>query len=183
MPRKRLIIRHYCTAPGFYLTDLRYSYFEAIDILYTANAFSLKGARGVLALKSVIPATNWERLRHLSVSSSFLTPLENWIYDRGYPPENLTSWSEGCLALRELKGLHMLRFDIIIRANGDRKNPAAVDLDSIVAVLKPLKDLKAMVFEVEMTFNVPEAARIMIGETNFTLLVKDRPYNTRVFSS
>lgn len=119
------------------------------------------------------------------MSSSFLTPLSNWIYDRGYPPENLISWSEGCLALRELEGLHLLRFHIITRASGDRKNPApvALDLDSIVAVLKLLTDFKARVFEVEMAFNVPEAARIMIGDAKFTLLVKDRPYNTRLFGA
>lgn len=78
------------------------------------------------------------------------------------------------MALRRLEGLHLLRFDIVIKASGDRNSPAAVDSDSIVTVLKPLKDLKAHVFEAETAFNIPDRARIMIGESNFTLLVKKR---------
>jgi hypothetical protein len=123
------------------------SYSEAIDILYTANYFCLKGARGMLAMKSVVPSAQWHTIRHLHVSTIFFTPKEDYSGHDRFPPENFTRWSDGCKVLQDLSGLHSLRFEIIVRDTEDSAMPAAVDVEALGSILEPLDNIKAPLFE------------------------------------
>ncbi|KAF2803252.1 uncharacterized protein BDZ99DRAFT_399750, partial [Mytilinidion resinicola] len=145
-------------------------YFEGIDILYTANHFSLEGARGMLEMRSVVPTPQWHMIRHVHVSTLFLTPRPSWLRS-GFPPENYNKWSDGCKALQELRGLRSIRFEFIGREDG----PAEADVESLVSVLEPLKDIKAPSFEVEMNFPIPDPVQAILGDTNFTLRFQQRP--------
>lgn len=48
-------------------------------------------------------------------------------------------------------------------------------------ILKPLKYLKATVFEVEINVEIPEKVWRDLGEVGFTVVVRERLYNKHVF--
>ncbi|KAF2468915.1 uncharacterized protein BDR25DRAFT_230701 [Lindgomyces ingoldianus] len=152
-----------------------------IKILYTANEFSFKGAKGVLALRAVVPTSHWHTIRHVHVSTMFLTPKDYWSKHENYPPENFANWTESCNALQDLRDLRTLRIDIVVYDSFDREHPGAVDDASLVSILQPLKDIKAQVLEVELNFPIPDTVRRALSKINFTISTKKRPYNTELF--
>ncbi|KAF2489952.1 hypothetical protein BU16DRAFT_575483 [Lophium mytilinum] len=156
-------------------------YAEAIDILYTANQFSLKGSTGIVAMLSVVPNPQWHMIRHLHISTMFFTPKRYYSRDAGqrwdFPPDDFNRWSVGCMVLQDLRGLYSLHVDIIVRDSTPPEDPDAVVFETLVSVLGPLKDIKAPVFEVEINLPIPNTVQTALGITNFTLLVHERPYN------
>ncbi|ORY11550.1 hypothetical protein BCR34DRAFT_325393 [Clohesyomyces aquaticus] len=157
-------------------------YSEAISILYTANLFSLKGSRGIVEMRSITPDFQWHMIRHLHISTIFLTPESYWPEFEWFPPDNYKTWREGCSALEELRGIHRLRLEIGVFDTYDRKNPTAVEENALVSILEPLSQVMAPLFEVEMNLAIPQAVRETLGKMTFTLVVKHRPYNTELYT-
>ncbi|KAF2492917.1 hypothetical protein BU16DRAFT_564219 [Lophium mytilinum] len=158
------------------LVSCRLIYSDAIGILYTANYFSLKGARGMLEMRSIVPAPQWHAIRYLHVSTLFLTPRSYWLH-QDFPPENYINWADGCKALQKLQNIRSIRFEILVKAYEEREDgPASADVEALVSILEPLKDIKAPSFEVETNFVIPDSVQAILGDTNFSLKVQHRPY-------
>jgi hypothetical protein len=119
----------------------------------------------------------------LEVSTIFLSPKDGWPNPQIFPPDNYTLWSDGCKSLQDLSGLHSLRFNIIVWdfLHSNRKDHTLVNHDSLLSILEPLQGIKAPLYEVEMNLPIPEAVQTVLGETSFTLVVKERPYIERLF--
>ncbi|KAF2806290.1 uncharacterized protein BDZ99DRAFT_523749 [Mytilinidion resinicola] len=113
-----------------------------------------------------------------------ILPYEDGSY-RGrpidFPPDGFNRWSSGCKALQDLRGLHSLHVDIIVRDSAPPRDPAAVAFEALVSILGPLKGIEAPVFEVEMNFPIRETVQTALGQTNLTLLVNEWPYNWDLF--
>ncbi|KAF2681458.1 hypothetical protein K458DRAFT_309321, partial [Lentithecium fluviatile CBS 122367] len=163
-------------------------YSKPIDVLYTANRFSLKGSRGILEMRSVTPTPQWHIIRHLQVSTMFVPPMTTWPYVRELtawspgrrpPPDPYKDWAEACQALRDLRGLESLRVEIIFRNDYNSRGPLMADHE-LVTVLEPLNHVKAPLFEVEMNVCVPETVHEMLGKSAFTTVVKQRPYDDSI---
>ena len=145
-------------------------YIEAIDILYSANHFSLKGSRGVAAFQSVTPRLQWEQIRHVHISTVFLTPREYYPAHKHFPPDNYHEWPQACAIVGTLSGLRSLRFEITV-ADVLRES---IELDTVKAILEPLARLSCPVFEVAMNVAVPDGLVEGFGRLPFTLTVDER---------
>jgi hypothetical protein len=80
-----------------------------------------------------------------------------------------------------MRGLRSLYLDIIVWHTIDQKDASAVDDESLVEILRPLQELDAPEFVVEMNFGIPEKVERVIGERRFGLVVRERPFD-RVLS-
>ncbi|KAF2463883.1 uncharacterized protein BDR25DRAFT_272402 [Lindgomyces ingoldianus] len=156
-------------------------YLEAIHILYTANTFSLKGARGILAFNSVTPQPQWHQIRYLNVSTIFLTPQRYWPEHERFPPDNYCQWSTSCETLQNLRGLRSLHVEIIVWDTHEREDSTAVEDDALVSILEPLNHVSAPLFEIEVNIAIPETVLERLGKRTFTLVVKSRPYDRILF--
>ncbi|KAF1962962.1 hypothetical protein CC80DRAFT_461435 [Byssothecium circinans] len=157
-------------------------YLEAIDILYTANTFSLKGGRGISAFNSVTPQPQWHQIRYLHVSTIFLTPQRYWPeHKRWFPPDNYCQWPTSCATLQNLRGLRSLHVEIIVWDTFEREDATAVEEDALISILEPLNHVSAPVFDIEMNMAMPETVLERLGKLTFTLVVKSRPYDRVLF--
>jgi hypothetical protein len=132
-------------------------------------------------MKGVVPAAQWHLIRHLHVSTLILTPAAWWTHNSTFPPEGLARWTDGCRAVRGMRGLRSLYFDIIVWHTIDQEDASAVDDESLIEILKPLQELDAPEFVVEMNFGIPEKVERVIGERRFRFVVRERPFD-RVLS-
>jgi hypothetical protein len=155
------------------------SYLEAIDIMYTANVFSLKGTCGLTAFESVVPMPQWQMIRHLHISTIFLTPKAVMPARKHFPPEDFSQWPLACRTLRDMRGLRLLQIEIIVR-DFERRGSAFVDNESLELILEPLSHISVPLFEVEMNMPMPETLLAKLGHFPFKLAVKQRPYNRLV---
>lgn len=156
-------------------------YSEAIDVLYTANTFSLKGARGIFSMSAIVPTPHWHVIRHLQISTTFHTPRS--MHGRGCepPPENFRMWTDACKSLHDLRGLHSLCLDIIFRETTFSEVPVAEDTESLLSIFEPIKNINVPVFEIEMNFPLSETFQPILGKRNCSIVVKERPYNWELF--
>ncbi|KAH3914110.1 hypothetical protein HBH56_098890 [Parastagonospora nodorum] len=158
-------------------------YLEAINVMYTANKFSVKGARGIEAFHSVTPQPQWHQIRHLNISTIFLTPRQYYPEHEWFPPDNYVQWPTSCAIVQSLHGLRSLQVELIVRDTHDRKNETLVEEEALFSILKPLTLVSAPLFEVEINMAVPETVLKKLGELTFTLVVKYKPYEHSLFSA
>ncbi|KAH3964650.1 hypothetical protein HBH70_126260 [Parastagonospora nodorum] len=156
-------------------------YLEAIHVMYTANKFSVKGGRGISAFHSVTPQPQWHQIRHLNISTIFLTPQRYYPDEEWFPPDNYRQWPTSCALVQSLHGLRSLQVEIIVYYTHDHQNTAAVEEDAILRILEPLNHVSAPLFEVEMNVAVPETVLEKLGTLAFTLVVRNRPFNDSLF--
>ncbi|KAH7123539.1 hypothetical protein B0J11DRAFT_487741 [Dendryphion nanum] len=149
----------------------------AIESLYTAPDFDFKGAKGVLAFKSIITPVRWQAIRSMSISTLFLTPSEKQRSNSDYPPEVWSLWYQSCEAIAELPNLRKLNIDIIIWHDWNFENTASMDVDSLVSALKPLSFIKASHFTVELNWALGDAVISALGAINYTISVSTKPYD------
>jgi hypothetical protein len=157
------------------------SYSEAIDILYTANHFSVKGGRGLIEMKAVIPTPQWQMIRHLSVSTMFMAPCIYFPGSESFPPDNYQRWSQACQVLQKLRHLRSLYVEINMWDGMDLNNATGADDDSLIAILGPLCHVTAVDFRVELNLDIPITVHAKLNNPTFTVVVKQRPYNTVAF--
>ncbi|KAF2653294.1 hypothetical protein K491DRAFT_718128 [Lophiostoma macrostomum CBS 122681] len=144
-------------------------YSEALDILYTANTFGVRGACGILEMKSVIPTRQWHIIRNLHVSTLFPSRTEALQTKRWEEREDPLQWSKGCEALEDLHSLLSLRLEIFVCGFD------IVEEDVLVYMLAPLTRITAPMFEVEMNVPIPLSVQDRLGRLPFTLEVLERP--------
>ncbi|KAF1954804.1 hypothetical protein CC80DRAFT_549985 [Byssothecium circinans] len=148
-------------------------YLEAIDILYSSNHFSLKGSRGIAAFKSVAPRFQWEKIRHVHISTIFLTPQISYPAYKHFPPDDYTQWPQACAILGNLYGLRSLQFEITIKDTSELLR-APVEWDTVKTILEPLVHISCPIFEVAMNIVVPDSVLAGFGRLPFTLTVHER---------
>ncbi|KAF1945550.1 hypothetical protein EJ02DRAFT_338638, partial [Clathrospora elynae] len=156
-------------------------YTEAIEMIYTSNYFSFKGARSVLALRKMVHLQHWQTIRHINISTVFLTPMDLWRRHRPFPPECYEDWERCCTAIRDLRILRSLRLDIIVWDDAECNDSASIDQESFLAILKPFCGTSPPIFEVELNRNIPEHVLQALGTPMFSLIIKRRPYNMVLF--
>ncbi|KAF2867469.1 hypothetical protein BDV95DRAFT_180536 [Massariosphaeria phaeospora] len=162
------------------LLSCRLVYNEAFPILYRGNTFQFRGAPGLSAFTSSISTFHWHFVSHVQISTLHswdAPPL--WAEDR-WPPEGQESWEDCCKQLEDLPHLQSLRLDITFQHYDKPPVPQLTDTTAINA-LKPLKDIKAKLFEVELNFEPSQELWNRLGHVNFTVVVKQREQNTEVF--
>jgi hypothetical protein len=157
-----------------------HSYIEAIEVLYKANIFSLKGTRGITAFKSVTPLPQWQVIRHIHVSTMFLTPGRHMPAHKHFPPDNFTQWPITCQTLNEMQGLRSLRIEMIVRDIEYRNGSGSVDDDSLVYILEPLNRISVPIFEVGMNMPIPDGVLAKLGKLTFIPIVRQRSFNNRL---
>lgn len=99
----------------------------------------------------------------------------------GFPPENYDDWTAGCEALATLPQLQLLKVDMVILAQRLRSE-IGVDLESVIFILRTLKQVKARQFTVEINFEIPESVKDAIGKVPFDMIHRKRPYGVESFS-
>ena len=170
---------HFKPTPDF----LRYS--EAIAVLYNANIFAFKGASAVLRFRALLPATNWNRLRRINMSTVFLVPREvsRGIFGSHHsvPPENYDAWERACSTVGTLTGLHLVTVDMTIWNYHDYKSANTIPPDDLISILDPLKRITARVFDVEINTALPEAVNVSLGPLPFNIKQRHRPYKADIF--
>jgi hypothetical protein len=132
-------------------------------------------------MQCVMPTPQWHMVRHLHVSTMFLTPRQYWPAGTNFPPDNYEHWAEGCRALKRLRGLRSLCVEMIVGDMHHRQDATTVDDDSLVAVLEPPNRVTAPWFELEINLAVNKRVRERLGDMAFIIVVKSRPYNTVLF--
>ncbi|KAH4227128.1 hypothetical protein HBI06_105060 [Parastagonospora nodorum] len=157
-------------------------YLEAIDLLYTANKFSVKGSRGISAFNAVTPKPQWHQIRYLNISTMFLTPQRYWPNHDAFPPDNYREWSTSCALLQSLHGLRSLQVEIIVWDTFERNDPAAIEDDALTFILEPLNNISAPLFEVEMNMALPKSVLERLGKLSYTLVVRHRPYDDVLYA-
>jgi hypothetical protein len=162
---------------------LRYS--EAIHVLYNTNIFSFKGASGLLKFHSLLPAPNWDRIRHLNISTVFLVPksFSMELFPRHYmiPPESYDAWEKACATIGTLHNLQYIAVDLTVWNYYDHEDANTIAPEDFKAILGPLNALNAKRFEVEMNAEPPEAVRMSLEPLNFSIVQRHRPYNEELF--
>lgn len=98
-----------------------------------------------------------------------------------FPPDNYREWTASCAILKEMHGLRSLHVDIIVWDTHKREDPTIADDDALISFLQPLNRISAPFFEVEMNMTLPEVVLESLGKLKFTLVVKRRPYERRLF--
>ncbi|KAF2635432.1 hypothetical protein P280DRAFT_473832 [Massarina eburnea CBS 473.64] len=156
-------------------------YSEALDILYSANHFSVKGAQGLLEMRSVVPDLQWDAIRYMNISTIFLMPLSDWPPEYpSLPPESRAKWPVACQAIQKMRGLRQLYVEINVHDAYDR-TMSAKDTELFVSVLRPLNSITVPSFEVELNRVLPDTVLQQLGKTTFTTIVKQRPFNPTIF--
>jgi hypothetical protein len=100
------------------------------------------------------------------------------------PPENYTDWKEACAALATLDLLQLVTIDMVIWNWYDRirkRNTGFVGPESFIAILQPLKAIKAREMEVELNVQVPESIKEMLKPIDYRIVQRNRQYNFHVF--
>jgi hypothetical protein len=149
---------------------------ETIDTLYTANIFSVKGTIGLTTFESVAPPSQWQMIRHLHISTLFLTPKEVMPAHQHFPPDNFTQWPASCHTLKNMRGLRSLQIEIIVW-DFHRKGSAFVDEESLELIFEPLNCISVPYFEVEMNMQMPDSLLAKLGQITFNLVVRQRPFD------
>jgi len=149
--------------------------------MYTANKFSVKGARGIEAFHSVTPQPQWHQIRYVNISTIFLTPQRYYPEKEWFPPDNYRQWPTSCALMQSLHGIRSLQVEIIVYHTHDHNDTAAVEEDALFCILEPLNHVSAPLFEVEMNMGVPKTVLERLGTLAFTLVVKNRPFNDGLF--
>lgn len=128
---------------------------EAVEVLYTKNHFSFSAANGIRAFQSLVAPRNWEALRHVHLSTIFLTPISHW--DRSLqPPENFEYWEPACRSLAGLPRLQSLCIEIIVWDEIAYQHTKILDEKSILGILSPLLRVRARQFRVELNLKIPD---------------------------
>lgn len=161
-------------------------YLEAVEILYAVNELNFRGASGVLLLRSQLPESNWNRIRHLSISTVFTVPMRMALPQQYLPPENYTNWKAACEAVGNLKSLHSFTVDMIIKNWYDDKPPMenatkGIEKKAFIAILVPINCINAIEVVVEMNVEIPESVRSMLEPLHYRIEWQHRPYNVRLF--
>jgi hypothetical protein len=130
-----------------------------------------------------VPVPQWQTIRCIHISTVFEAIGASQELPVLFPPDNIDPWTECCEALAGLSRLRYLHFDIIAR-NGTRDPHSRLELFIemlFIAILRPLKAMKAKDFQVELNVDVPQSIKNSLGVTPFILHTKERPYNHFVF--
>lgn len=151
--------------------------------MYTANKFSVKGARGIEAFHSVTPQPQWHQIRYLNISTIFLTPQRYYPEHEWFPPDNYVQWPTSCALVQNLHGLRSLQVELIVRDTFDRSNETPMEEEALLSILKPLTLVSAPLFEVEINMAVPQTVLERLGELTFTLVVKYKLYDHGLFGA
>lgn len=149
-------------------------------MLYATNRFSVQASWGLRAFHSVTPPPQWANIRHLEISTLFLTPHATWGQKGTFPPERMMSWKLACEAMKKLRAIRYLFVEMLIWDLFDRVNASAVDDDSLVTILEPLNELQARQFTVEMNIAIPDGVLARLGKLAFVPVVRKRPYERQL---
>lgn len=166
--------------PSYNSAHKLYRYLEAVEVLYTGNHFSFRGALGVYQFQTLIAPRNWNALRHVHISTTILTPILCW--NRGiFPPESCDHWQKCCRALASLSNLHLLWIDMIIWDQIKLHDTDSVDQKSLLLILGGLKSVRALKFQVELNITISDQTSDILGSVPFQILHRERPYDWEAF--
>ncbi|KAF2280451.1 uncharacterized protein EI97DRAFT_123601 [Westerdykella ornata] len=172
---------------GYSLLAILKTYAEALHLLYEENTFHFKGALGLLKWASVIPEPQWTCLRRIHITSLFegiTIDVARWrqypyppLGKYPYPPDIQDDWKACCDRLRSLPHLRHLRFDLILRGELWWQLTPRVQATTFISVLRPLQSICADKIEVELNVEVPQSVWDVLGNVNFTVITRWRPFN------
>jgi len=153
-------------------------------VLYSQNCFSFAGARGPIRFHALLSSQNWQLLRHLHISTMFRTSLARWsILKSNFPPERLEDWQECCRTLETLSLLQMLKVEMVIWTEYGEYNPAEPAENDIIAIFRPMLEIQAETFDVEVNFPFPQYLDDALGFRPFQIIVHERPYDWETFAA
>ncbi|KAH7071449.1 hypothetical protein BKA63DRAFT_419611 [Paraphoma chrysanthemicola] len=157
------------------------NYCEAIGVLYNANTFSFKGARGIIRFQSMVTPHNWDMIRHVNLSTVFKVPMAISPALACIPPENYSDWERACTMIGTLSGLRILTIDMTIWNYYDYRTTNTMEDKALISILNPLKALQISFIEVELNIELPQTVKLVLEPFDFDVVQRHRPYNARVF--
>jgi hypothetical protein len=98
-----------------------------------------------------------------------------------WPPESISRWRWVASLLAHIKRLDVLKLDIMCSVPLEHSDYQTTTDEIVLGALKPLKDLKAKVFTVEINVQPSVKVWTRLEEVNFTLEVTERPFKTEVY--
>jgi hypothetical protein len=156
-------------------------------VLYNANVLSFKGAYGLLKFRSLLPNSNWNRIKRLSISTTFVVPkdlsMDLFQNQNILPPEDYNHWEDACSTIATLQGLQSLVIDMTLwnYRYYSMTDTRTIDDNHLIMILSPLRNIRAKYFEVEINVDIPDRAKTALEPFPFKLTERHRPYNTTVF--
>ncbi|KAH7079686.1 hypothetical protein FB567DRAFT_449814 [Paraphoma chrysanthemicola] len=156
-------------------------YCEAIDVLYNANTFSLKGAQGIIRFHSMVTPLNWDMIRHVNLSTVFKVPMAISPALKSIPPEYYSAWERACTLIGTLSGLRILNIDMTIWNYYDYRTTNTMEDKALMSILSPLRVLQINSLQVELNIELPHTVKLALEPYNFDVVQRHRPYNARVF--
>jgi hypothetical protein len=118
------------------------------------------------------------------MSTTFLTPMSNWMKKRGsFPKENYLDWEDGCRDLATLTELRLLRIEINVWDYLEYYDPAegAVEDQALLFILNSLKPVRAQTFQVGFNFGLPSPIIEALGAVPFQILPHEKLYDRKTF--
>jgi len=154
-------------------------YSEALAILYQENIFHFRGAPGLLRFIGSISPIQQQALHYIHISTVVtIDTVHHCCSAPPWPPEILPEWQEACKTLGSLSSLRSLRLDITVMYRCE----AWINL-VLKPVLEALRNLKVKVFEVELNVEMTEDLKRSLGDVDFAITSKKRPYNEQLYGT
>lgn len=166
-----------------------HSYCEAVEVLYKANYFSFRGMTGTSSFRTLVTPANWNMLRKLHISTTFLTPKYGLMITQNnglrLPGENYYEWERGCHILGYLLELRVVRFEITFMHKHQLhdSDPLVIDQEPVIFVLGACKLIRAQEFLVELNLELPHTTIQRLSGIPFTILRHSKQYDWKTFSS
>jgi hypothetical protein len=143
----------------------------------------------MLKFRAAIPLKHWDAIRRLSLSTCFRAFFE--VRSRNTMPgdkltlfqESLTVWEEACSALGKMRSLRSVTIEITILTDSKCKRHSTIADDTLRKILRPLKDIEAVVLRIEMNVEVPDAVGNELGLLSVVIEQRERPWNVALFPS
>jgi hypothetical protein len=154
-------------------------YSEALAILYQDNIFHFRGAPGLLKFIGSISPIQQQALHYIHISTVVTIDTVNYYSSAPpWPPEVLPEWQEACKTLGSLSNLRSLQLDITVMYRFE----AWIDL-VLKPVLEALRNLKVKAFEIELNVEMTEDLKRSLGDVDFVITSKKRPYNEQLYGT
>lgn len=157
-----------------------WSYTESANLLYSTNIFDFRRTDTLIRLPRIMLRLHLQDIRRVQFSTAFACYRNRHNSRKGLPadywmlPDNRRQWPAACEVLASLPRLQYARVTIVLLCQTSRHCHDGSNASLLYEILKPLKDVHASEFTVEITELLQEI-REQLGETPFRLVEREVP--------
>ncbi|SMR45606.1 unnamed protein product [Zymoseptoria tritici ST99CH_1E4] len=158
------------------LLTCRLIYHESVNVMYQSNTFDMRQVESVIRLPKVILPQRLQHVRRIRFTTAFKIPvrLDMPRKTRQLLPDDHAQWPAACQVFATIATLESLEVIVALWSPiPSQRQPA--DVESLLAVLTPLKLARASNYTVALTEPVPAEVRAQLGVLPYKLTQRVRP--------